>query len=257
MDLSSGTGLTPAEEQRRTQQEIRVNSTTIVIVTILGFVISVGLYIFFVILPLRRSEVKAEQTFQSVQDTSAKVSKLVTDLEEVLGEVIDIGESIEDILLRERTILCENGAAAICGPLTTIGGFQQSCEAVVNEVLAPICFAPLQPALTSTTSSSTTTTNVSTNSSLTNHSSATNTSCSSGGCNSTREYSANSTNAANTANILKAKPKYQATNAGHVNKISRLQSVLKAGNPRKASETRSNKTVKVGPKYRASPDHKR
>ena len=132
------------QDEKQTQREVRINSTTIVIVTILGFIVSIGLYIFFVIIPLRRTEAKADAVLQSVQDTSNSVSKVVTDIENILHDVKKLEKAIEERVQAERTLLCNDGAAAICsalGPLAPDG-----CVDEVNTILYPICKAPTQPA---------------------------------------------------------------------------------------------------------------
>ena len=134
-----------SEDIKKTQQEVRINSTTIVIVTILGFAVSLGLYIFFVIIPLRRTEQKADAVILSLQSTSSQVSKIATDVEIVLKELEDVGDSIEKRFQTERDLLCNEGPSTICANLDL--GFDETiaCDLAVNEIFGPLCFTSLQP----------------------------------------------------------------------------------------------------------------
>lgn len=177
-----------SEDEKRTQQEIRINSTTIVIVTILGFVVSVGLYVFFVIIPLRRTEQKADAVLKSVQDTSNQVSKLVTDLENIVHDYEELKDVLEDRFQAERTLLCEGGPSLLCSGFPEV--FQPECEGFIEPLLEPLCLAPLQPAITSglnteVSSQVTFSSNPSKRTSNTTSSSSSTGSCSS----STQEYS--------------------------------------------------------------------
>ena len=138
-----------SDDAKRTRQEVRINSTTIVIVTIIGFVVSVGLYIFFVIIPLRRTEQKADAVLKSVQDTSNQVSKLVTNLENIVHDYEELKDAIESRFQTEKTVLCEEGPIAFCTLFDDSTELKfLECVTSAEKALAPLCKATTQPEIT-------------------------------------------------------------------------------------------------------------
>ena len=112
------------DENKKTQQDIKRNSYLILGVTVVGFFIYIGLYIFFIIIPLRRVEVKAEDTIASIKQTSEDIDKVAKDVDSILEEVISLKNTVENKFEKIEDELC---SSEFCDLFS--GSTKEFCEA--------------------------------------------------------------------------------------------------------------------------------
>lgn len=110
------------------------NSNITLLIAIIAFFLSFFLYIFFVILPLRRTEQKVEKATEKVVETTRKVEKVANDVENLIQDVRNLSQSVENRFNQVENFICNN-QEIFCQTIgSDLGIDTQNCEQITNTI---------------------------------------------------------------------------------------------------------------------------